>query len=99
MKALEWGIQSIVEGVPTDRIKACTTEAEARDWVMRFPQSYRLVSRSPWLPDPDSEAHIIATAILTDNPAPYKFHYHDLPSRRINLNVLAAAYAKEKADL
>ncbi len=41
----DWAIQSIVDGKETDRIIECKTEAEARDWVKRFPQSYLLLSR------------------------------------------------------
>lgn len=41
----DWAIQSIVDGKETDRIVECKTEAEARDWAERFPQSYQILSR------------------------------------------------------
>ncbi len=34
----------------------------------------------------------IARFILTDSPKPYLYHYHDLPSARINLNEFATEF-------
>jgi len=48
---LEWGILSIVGGQETDRIIEQSSEEIARDWVTRFPKSYKLVNRlaaGPW---------------------------------------------------
>ncbi len=50
----DWAIRSIVDGKESDRIIECKTQAEARDWVTRFPLSYRLLSRfsaGEWTPE------------------------------------------------
>ena len=41
----DWALLSVVDGKETERIVPCSTEIEARDWVARFPDSYRLLFR------------------------------------------------------
>jgi hypothetical protein len=42
----DWALLSVVDGKDTDRVIRIETETEARNWVERFPRSYRLLSRA-----------------------------------------------------
>ena len=55
---------------------------------------HELYERANRLHANTGEALTAAHAILADSTKPYAFHYHDLPSRRINLTVLAASYVE-----
>jgi hypothetical protein len=47
----DWGIQSVVDGKPIERIIE-KSQVEARDWARRFPKCYKVVRRvsaGPWM--------------------------------------------------
>ena len=73
-----------------NRLLGAAKAAESEGNVAR---AHELYERANTLRHSSDDASLIAAlAIVSDSPKPYAVHYHDLPSRRINLSALAHSY-------